>query len=65
MGSLEEKDARKIVENYIRSTRNPNLKTGEIVDSGNAFRAQIITQENSLVEEVLIDKASGSMRSAY
>ena len=65
MGSLEEKDARKIVENYIRSTRNPNLKTGKIVDSGNAFRAQIITQENSLVEEVLIDKASGSMRSAY
>jgi len=65
MGSLEEKDARKIVENYIRSTRNPNLKTGKIVDSGNAFRAQIITQDNSLVEEVLIDKASGSIRSAY
>jgi hypothetical protein len=65
MGSLEEKDARKIVENYIRSTRNPNLKTGKIVDSGNAYRAQIITQDNSLVEEVLIDKASGSMRSAY
>jgi Spy/CpxP family protein refolding chaperone len=65
MESLEEKDARNIVENYIRSTRNPNLKIGKIVDSGNAYRAQITTQENSLVEEVLIDKANGSMRSAY
>ena len=65
MGSLEEKEARKIVENYIDYTRNPNLKVGKIVDSGNAFRAQIITKDNSLVEEVLIDKVSGSMRSAY
>jgi hypothetical protein len=65
MGSLEEKEARKIVENYIDATRNPNLKVGKIVDSGNAFRAQIITQDNSLVEEVLIDKANGSMRPAY
>ena len=65
MGSLEEKDARNIVENYIRSTRNPNLKIGKIVDSGNAYKAQITTREDSLVEEVLIDKANGSMRSAY
>jgi hypothetical protein len=65
MRSLEEEEARIIVENYVVSTRNPNLKVGKIVDSGNAFRAQIITNDNSLVEEVLIDKANGSMRSAY
>ena len=65
MGSLEEKDARKIVENYIASTRNPNLKVGKITDAGNTFRAQIVTRDDSLVEEVLIDKESGSMRSAY
>jgi len=64
-GSLEEKDAEEIVENYIRSTRNPNLKAGKIEDSGNAFKAQIVTQDNSLVEEVLIDKRSGYMRPAY
>jgi zinc resistance-associated protein len=65
MGPLEKKDAEKIVENYIQATRNPNLKLGKIEDSGNAFRAQIVTKENSLVEEVLIDKDSGYMRPAY
>jgi hypothetical protein len=64
-GPLEQKDAEKIVESYIQSTRNPNLKLGKIEDSGNAFRAQIVTRENSLVEEVLIDKESGYMRPAY
>lgn len=65
MGPLEKKDAQKIVENYIQSTRNPNLKVGKIEDSGNAFKAQIVTREDSLVEEVWIDKDSGYMRPAY
>lgn len=65
MGPLAEKDAEEIVGNYIRSTRNPNLKAGKIEDSGNAFKAQIVTKDNSLVEEVLIDKRSGYMRPAY
>jgi zinc resistance-associated protein len=65
MGPLEKKDAAEIVENYIQSTRNPNLKVGKIEDTGNAFKAQIVTKDNSLVEEVLIDKRSGNMRPAY
>ena len=65
MGPLEQEDAEKIVQNYIEATRNPNLKLGKIEDSGDAFRAQIVTRENSLVEEVLIDKDSGYMRPAY
>lgn len=65
MGPLEQDDAEKIVQNYIEATRNPNLKLGKIEDSGDAFRAQIVTRENSLVEEVLIDKDSGYMRPAY
>jgi Spy/CpxP family protein refolding chaperone len=65
MGPLEKKDAEQIVENYIQSTRNPNLKLGKIEDTGNAFKAQIITKDNSLVDEVLIDKDSGYMRPAY
>jgi Spy/CpxP family protein refolding chaperone len=65
MGPLGKKDAEKIVENYIQSTRNPNLKLGKIEDAGNAFRAQIVTKDNSLVDEVLIDKDSGYMRPAY
>ena len=62
---LEEKDARSIVENYIRSTQNPNLELGKIKDAGNVFEAEIVTKDKSLVDKVLVDKNNGWMRSAY
>jgi hypothetical protein len=62
---LEEKDARAILENYLKSTRNPNLKLGKVEDKGNAFEAEILTKQNSLVDKVLVDKYSGWMRSVY
>lgn len=62
---MEEKDARAILEDYLSSMRNPNLKLGEIKDQGNAFEAEILTKENSLVDRVMVDKNTGSMRSVY
>ncbi len=62
---LEEKDARSIVENYIRSTRNPNLELGKLKDAGNVFEAEIVTKDKSLVDKVLVDKNTGRMRSTY
>jgi hypothetical protein len=62
---LEEKDAKEIVENYLRNMRNPNLKLGNMKDAGSAFEADIVTKDNSLVDKVLIDKSTGWMRSAY
>lgn len=64
-GPLEEKDAREVVEHYLKSTRNPNLAIGKITDVGDAFEAEIVTRENSLVDKVLVDKNSGFMRSGY
>lgn len=64
-GPLEEKDARAVVENYLKSTRNPNLAIGKITDVGDVFEAEIVTRENSLVDKVLVDKNSGFMRSGY
>ena len=64
-GQLEEKDARSIVENYIRSTRNPNLELGKLKDAGNVFEAEIVTKDKSLVDKVLVDKNTGRLRSAY
>jgi hypothetical protein len=64
-GAFEEKDARAIVESYVKSTRNPNLEIGTIKDVGDAFEAEIVTKENSLVDRIRVDKKSGSMRSAY
>lgn len=63
--ALEEKDAKVILENYLQSTRNPNLKLGKIKDSGSAFEAEIVTKENSLVDKITVDKNTGWMHSAY
>jgi rubrerythrin len=62
---LEMKDARAMMDDYIKSTRNPNLKVGKIKDTGNAFEAEVLTRNNALVDRVLIDKKTGWMRSAY
>jgi hypothetical protein len=58
-------DARKMMEDYLRSTRNPNLKLGKIKDMGSDFEAEIRTPQNALVDRILIDKNTGYLRSAY
>jgi hypothetical protein len=62
---MEEKDAKALVENYLQSTRNPNLKLGKIEDKGYAFEAEIETKDSSLVDKILVDKRTGWMRSIY
>jgi len=62
---LNEENARQLVENYLKSTNNPNLKLGKIADNGENFEAEILTKDGSLVNEILVDKNTGWMRSAY
>ena len=62
---LDKEEARQGVENYLKSTRNPNLKLGEITDKGSYFEADIVTKDNSLVNKVDVDKSTGWMQSAY
>ena len=58
-------EARGILENYIRSTHNPNLKVGDIEDMGPDFKAEIITKEGSLVDKIAVHKNNSSIRSLY
>jgi hypothetical protein len=63
---ITERDAKGIVENYLNSTRNPNLKLGKIKDEGSAFEADIVTKSNgSLVDKMLVSKDTGWLHSAY
>ena len=62
---LEKKDAEAMVKNYLDSTRNPNLKLGELKEEGSAFEAEIVTKDGSLADKILIDKNTGWMRSGY
>ena len=63
---LKEQNAKAIVNNYLNSTRNPNLKLGKIKDEGYAFEVEIVTKKNgSLVDKVLVNKNTGWIRSVY
>jgi hypothetical protein len=62
---MKEKDAQQIVENYLRATRNPNLKLGKIIDKDTYFEAEILTKEGSLADKVAVDKNTGWMQSIY
>ncbi len=54
-----------MMNDYLKSSRNPNLKLGKIKDVGKAFEAEILTTKNDLVDKILIDKSTGYMQSAY
>jgi hypothetical protein len=62
---LDRNDAKTMMQNYLNSTRNPNLKLGDVKDTQNAFEADIMTKDNSLVDRVQVDKNTGWMHSAY
>jgi hypothetical protein len=62
---LEEKDVKEMLENYLKSTRNPNLKLGNIEDKGSYFEAEILTKDDSLADKIAVDKTTGWMRSIY
>jgi len=62
---LDKNDARGVAERYLKSTKNPNLHLGKIEDKGDAFEANVLTKSNSLADKILIDKNTGSLRSAY
>ncbi len=62
---MDENDAKELLENYLQSTRNPNLKLGNIEDKGNSFEAEIQTKDGSLVDRIIVDKRTGWMRSIY
>jgi len=63
---LGEKEATEILENYLKATRNPNLKLGKITDKGTGFEAEIVTKkEGALVNKVFVDKYTGWMHPVY
>ena len=63
--SIEAKEAEAMMKDYLKSSRNPNLKLGKIKDVGGAFEAEILTKKNDIVDKVHIDKATGYIKSFY
>ena len=65
MKPLSKEQARQQVERYLKSTGNPNLKAGKIEDKGELFQVEIVAKDGSLVDKILVNKSSGTMRSIY
>lgn len=62
---VDSKAAERIFEDYLRSRHNPNLKLGEIKEEGYFYEAALLTKDNSLVDELIVDKDTGHLHFAY
>jgi hypothetical protein len=63
---VTEGEAKTMVENYLKSTRNPNLTLGKIKNEEHYFEVDIVTKKDgALVDKVLVDKGTGWMHSVY
>ena len=61
---LSKEEATKLLEHYVQSTDNPNLKLGKVTEDKNNFVGEITTKEGSLVDKILVNKKTGWMRPA-
>jgi plastocyanin len=63
---LDKDQAKQVLENYLRSTRNPNLKLGDMKDEGSYFEGDIVTKkEGSLADKLAVDKDTGWIHPLY
>jgi len=64
---VTEDQAKTLVENYVKSTNNPNLKMGKLTDEKDKdyFVAEIVTKDGSLADKIQVNKNTGWFRSAY
>ena len=64
-GDLSESDAIGIVRDFLKSTRDLNLKIGGLSDAGDAYMVEILTRTGSVFDRVLVDKQNGHMRPVH
>jgi hypothetical protein len=63
---LDKDQATQILQNYLNSTRNPNLKLGDVKDEGSYFEGDIVTKkEGSLADKLAVDKDTGYIHPLY
>jgi hypothetical protein len=58
--ALTEDQARDIVSNYIKRL-NPKLNIGNVNDNGGFYEAEIIGEDNQVIQLVGVDKQSGRL----
>jgi hypothetical protein len=62
---LSAEDAGRLIETHLQNRGNPNLKLGDVEKADDHFIATIVTQDDSLVDKLKIDKETGWFQSIY
>lgn len=62
---LSTEDAGRLIETHLQNRGNPNLKLGDVETGDDHFIATIVTQDDSLVDKLRIDKETGWFQSIY
>jgi hypothetical protein len=57
---LTQEQAKDIVANYVKRL-NPNLTVGNVKDNGSFYEAEIVAEDNEVIQLVGIDKQSGRL----
>jgi hypothetical protein len=52
-------DVRAAIERWLAAWGNPHVKLGKITEGQTTITAEIVTQDNSLVERIEVDKQTG------
>jgi len=58
--SLTKEQSYEIVSNHVKKL-NPDLKIGKFNDAGNFYEAEILSQDNEVVQLIGVDKTSGRL----
>jgi hypothetical protein len=58
--ALTEEQAKDIVAKYVKRL-NPNLEVGKVKDNGSFYEAEIIAEDNEVIQLVGVDKQSGRL----
>jgi hypothetical protein len=62
---LTKDSATQILQSYVARIGNPNLKLGEVTETGTAFEGKIVTKDGSLVEKLVVDKSTGWVQQTF
>lgn len=50
---------------YVARIGNPNLKLGDVTETDAAFEGKVVTKDGSLVQKLIVEKATGRVHQAY
>ena len=62
---LNRGQAEELLNRRITSSGNPDIKLGEIIETQDYFKAEIVSKDGSPVDTLLVEKQTGWIKSDY